>query len=98
MWDEKKYYVYILSNKWNNVLYVGMTGRWPDRIAEHKEGKIDGFTKRYNVKKLVCYEDYDTPMEAIEREKQIKGWRREKKVWLINQMNPEWIDLYYTLI
>ena len=91
------YYVYILTNKGNSVLYTGVTNNLKRRIFEHKNKLADGFTKKYNVDKLI-YFDYTTDIySAISREKQIKGWRREKKIDLINVMNPEWKDLFYDL-
>ena len=91
------YYVYILTNKGNSVLYTGVTNNLKRRIFEHKNKLADGFTKKYNVDKLI-YFDYTTDIySAISREKQIKGWRREKKIDLINEMNPEWKDLFYDL-
>ena len=87
------YYVYILTN-WNNkVLYTGVTNNLERRLYEHKNKLIDGFTKKYNVDKLV-YFDYTTDVKsAIAREKQIKGWTREKKNILIETVNPKWEDL-----
>ncbi|MCX4313051.1 MAG: GIY-YIG nuclease family protein [Clostridia bacterium] len=91
--DEKRYYVYILSNHANTTLYIGVTGNINRRMYEHKNGLIDGFTKKYNVTKLV-YAEYCTDIKAaLEREKQLKRWRREKKNELINSVNPEWKDL-----
>ncbi|MDP3964766.1 MAG: GIY-YIG nuclease family protein [bacterium] len=89
----REFYTYIMSNIRNSVLYVGMTGNLEGRVRQHKEKEINGFTKKYNITKLVYFEVYQTPMEAIYREKQIKRWRREKKVWLINLLNAEWLDL-----
>ncbi len=86
--------VYIMTNKYNKVLYTGVTSNLFKRINEHKEKMVDGFTSRYNVAKLVYYEEYATMDEAIAREKQIKGGSREKKFTLINSKNPEWKDLY----
>ena len=87
------YYIYILTN-WNNkVMYIGMTNDLERRVAEHKEKIIPGFTKRYNVNKLVYYEYTMDVNSAIDREKQIKKWRREKKNALVETMNPEWKDL-----
>jgi len=87
------YYVYILSN-WNNrVIYVGMTNNLERRIYEHKNKLVDGFTKKYNLNKLVYYEQTNDVNSAIQREKQIKKWRREKKNNLIEMMNPKWEDL-----
>jgi putative endonuclease len=88
------YYVYIVTNKNNSVLYIGVTGNLEGRIFDHRERLIEGFTKRYQVTKLVFYEDYPDPLSAIQREKQLKGWRREKKVALIQERNPRWIDLF----
>lgn len=91
---DKKYYLYILANYTNSVLYVGVTGDINRRMYEHKNGLVDGFTKTYNVDKLVYAEEYRDISYAIEREKQLKRWRREKKEMLINSINPEWNDLY----
>ncbi|MGC8576239.1 GIY-YIG nuclease family protein [Caldisericum sp.] len=96
--EEKKFYVYILSNKYNNVLYVGITNDLKRRIYEHKNKFIDGFTKKYNVNKLVYYEIYNDPINAITREKQLKDFRREKKVRLITEFNPNWEDLYQKIL
>ncbi|WP_422486391.1 GIY-YIG nuclease family protein [Gudongella sp. DL1XJH-153] len=87
------YYVYILAN-WNNkVLYTGVTGNLQRRIFEHKNKLVDGFTKKYNVDKLVYYDSTDDIREAIKREKEIKGWKRFKKDELIREFNPDWRDL-----
>ena len=87
------YYVYMLTNKSNKVLYVGMTNNLQRRIYEHKNKVIDGFTKKYNLTKLVYFELTNDVNAAIHREKEIKKWRREKKNNLIASMNPEWRDL-----
>jgi len=88
-----KYYVYILTN-WNNkVMYVGMTNNLERRILEHKSKLIEGFTKKYNVTKLVYYEVFDNVKVCIEREKEIKGWRREKKNKLVEKVNPKWKEI-----
>jgi len=92
------YYVYILTNKNNAVLYIGITGFLEGRMHSHRERLTEGFTKRYQVTKLIYYEDYPDPTSAIQREKQLKGWRRSKKVSLINRMNPRWIDLFEQMI
>ena len=90
---EKTYYVYLLTN-WNNqVMYVGVTNDLERRIYEHRNKLVDGFTKKYNVEKLVYFETVSDVLAAIEREKQIKKWRREKKNQLVIEMNPEWKDL-----
>jgi putative endonuclease len=86
------YYVYMMSNR-SGTLYVGMTNDIERRVHEHKYERIDGFTKRYKTTRLVYYEDYPDAWSAIEREKQVKSWRRSKKVELIQEMNPTWKDL-----
>ena len=88
-----QYYVYILTNKGNRVLYVGVTNNLERRIHEHKEKLIEGFTKKYNVDKLVYYEATTDVKAAIEREKVLKKWARAKKEFLIKQQNPFWQDL-----
>ena len=90
------YYVYILASENNRTLYIGVTNDLVRRIAEHKSGAIEGFTKRYAVHKLVYAESCGDAYVAISREKQLKGWRREKKVALINENNPFWKDLSET--
>jgi putative endonuclease len=90
----KEYYVYILASSRNGTLYIGVTSDLPKRVYEHKHGIIDGFTKKYNVHILVYYEAHDNIEEAITREKQIKKWERAWKMRLIEEMNPEWDDLY----
>ena len=87
------YFVYILSNWDDSVLYIGVTGNLPRRLYEHKNGLVEGFTKKYNIHKLVYYEDTSDVYSAISREKQLKKWSRRKKNDLIAQMNPEWKDL-----
>ena len=87
------YYVYILST-WNNkVLYTGVTNNLERRLYEHKNGLMEGFTKKYHVHKLVYFDTSADINAAIAREKQIKGWTRAKKVTLIEERNPNWIDL-----
>jgi len=86
------YYVYILTNS-TRRLYVGVTGDLHRRVYEHKNKRIDGFTKQYNITWLAYYEETSDVRVANEREKQIKRWRREKKETLIESMNPKWIDL-----
>ena len=83
-----------MTNKHNGVLYTGVTSNLFKRVSEHKNKVVDGFTNKYNVTKLVYYEEYETMPEAITREKQIKGGSRRKKLDLINSKNPEWKDLY----
>lgn len=92
-----RYFVYIMTNPTKTVLYVGMTNDIARRAHEHREGLADGFTKTYNAKLLVYAEETQYVDQAIAREKQLKKWRREKKERLINEMNPEWKDLYDTL-
>jgi len=87
------YYVYILTNAHHNVLYVGVTNDLERRCYEHKQKKIKGFTKKYNVDKLIYFERFDLIDLAIGREKQIKGFSRAKKLALINQSNKEWKEL-----
>ena len=87
-----QYFVYILASR-SAVLYVGVTNDLNRRMVEHKEGQIPGFTKKYKVNRLVYYESYSDVRAAIAREKQIKRWRRAKKVSLIDELNPEWHDL-----
>jgi putative endonuclease len=91
-------YVYILSNERNNVLYTGVTSDLLKRVWEHKHHVVDGFTKKYNVTKLVYYEEGEDMYSAIFREKQIKGKLRKKKIALIEKKNPKWKDLYWDLI
>ena len=90
----QQYYVYILTNKNNRVLYTGITNDLRRRVWEHKEKFVPGFTTKYNVSKLVCYEVFEDPENAILREKKIKAGSRQKKIDLINGSNKEWDDLY----
>ncbi len=94
---DKQYFVYILTNKRNTVLYTGVTNDLKRRVYEHREKLVSGFTKKYNVYELVFYEITNSIEAAIQREKQIKGGSRQKKIDLINGMNPEWRDLYEEL-
>jgi putative endonuclease len=87
------YVVYILSNWCDSVLYIGVTGNLPRRLYEHRNGLVDGFTKQYNVHKLVYFESTSDVYSAISREKQLKKWSRIKKNELISKMNPKWEDL-----
>ena len=87
------YYVYITTTKNNTSLYVGVTSDSRKRITEHKQKLMDGFTKKYNINKLVYYEPLDDVKNAIQREKKIKGGSRQKKIILIRKMNPKWEDL-----
>ena len=90
----KQAYVYIMTNQRNTVLYTGVTTDLRKRVYEHKAKLVDGFTKRYNITKVVYYEVFDDVENAILREKQIKAGSRERKIELINSMNEEWKDLY----
>lgn len=88
----KHYYVYIMSSR-SRTLYTGLSNSLGRRVWEHKQGLVPGFTKRYTVHRLVYFEVYNDVKRAIEREKEIKAWRREKKVGLVNSVNPTWHDL-----
>ena len=88
----RQYYVYILTNN-SKTLYTGVTNNLPRRIYEHKNKLVEGFTKKYNLTKLVYYEISEDVRSAIAREKQIKGWLRSKKINLIESTNPKWDDL-----
>ena len=87
------YFVYILSNWNDSVVYIGVTSNLPKRLYEHRNGLADGFTKKYNVHKLVYFEQTNDVYSAISREKQLKKWRRSKKDQLIKLQNPTWRDL-----
>jgi putative endonuclease len=89
----KQYCVYILSNKKNTVLYIGVTGNLPKRMYEHKNKLVKGFTEKYCVGKLVYYEQTENIQSALRREKQLKNWKREWKNDLINKTNSNWIEL-----
>jgi len=89
--------VYIMTNRRNGTLYVGVTASLSRRVWEHREGLCDGFTKRYGLKRLVFYEHFDDIRDAIQRESNMKHWPRAWNVRLIHGMNPEWNDLYETL-
>ena len=86
-------FIYILTTNDHKVLYIGVTNNLRRRLYEHKMGMVEGFTRRYGVHQLVYYEQYNDIEVAIKREKQLKGWKRIKKEWLINKLNPEWKDL-----
>ena len=94
LFNVKQYYVYILANKRVGTLYVGVTSTLQKRVYEHRNNLVDGFTKKYNVHNLVYYEIHDDVTQAITREKQLKKWKRNWKLELIDKMNPEWSDLY----
>jgi putative endonuclease len=88
----RQYFVYIISNR-THVLYIGVTNDLDNRTGQHQEGANPGFTQRYHLNRLVYFELYDRIGDAIAREKQLKGWRRSKKVALIEALNPGWSDL-----
>jgi len=90
----KQYYVYIMTNRYNTVLYTGVTNDLKRRVYEHRQGQGSKFTSRYNVHKLVYYEIAQDVRAAIAREKQIKGGSRQKRVDLVESVNPAWNDLY----
>jgi len=95
---DKQYYIYILASKRNGTLYTGFTSDLIKRIWQHKNGLLEGFSKRYGTKFLVYFEAYNDVEEAIYREKRIKKWNREWKIKLIEKANPNWKDLYQNLI
>ncbi|MBN1779312.1 MAG: GIY-YIG nuclease family protein [Candidatus Buchananbacteria bacterium] len=98
MFNQKQYYIYILTNKINTVLYVGVTNNLARRIYEHKEKlNPNSFTSKYNVNRLVYYEIFNNSYDAISREKQIKAGSRVKKINLIKSINPQWQDLFNEL-
>ena len=90
---EKHFYVYLLTNCNNKVMYVGVTNDLQRRLYEHKNKLVQGFTEKYNVDKLVYFEETDDVNSALAREKEIKKWRREKKNQLVNRINPTWKEL-----
>mgnify|MGYP000532947132 CR=1 FL=1 len=93
----KQYCVYIVTNKNNTVLYTGVTSNLQRRIFQHRQKLVEGFTKKYHIEKLVYYEIFNDVRYAIAREKQIKSGSRQKKIALVNEMNPRWCDLYESL-
>jgi putative endonuclease len=94
---QKGGWVYIMTNRRNGTLYLGVTSGLARRAWQHREGLIDGFTKRYGLTRLVYYERFEDIRDAIQREKTMKHWPRARKVRLIHGMNPDWDDLYETL-
>jgi putative endonuclease len=94
----KKYYTYILANKKNGTIYIGVTSDLIKRIWEHKQKLVPGFTQKYNIDKLVYCEEHNDVNLAIQREKQIKKWNRSWKIKIIKKQNPEWKDLYNDII
>ena len=93
-----QYYVYILASKRNGTLYIGVTNNLIERVWQHKNKVVDGFTKKYGVDKLVYYETISDIESAIKREKQLKNWHRQWKINLIQSKNPQWRDLYEDII
>ena len=94
----KSYFIYILASKKNGTLYIGVTNNLIRRVFEHKQNLAEGFTKKYSVHTLVYYEHAENIDSALEREKQLKKWRRQWKINLIEKENPNWNDLYETLL
>lgn len=91
-------YIYILTNSRNTTFYIGVTNNLVRRVNEHKKEMLAGFTKKYNLKKLVYFEQYPSPKEAIAREKQLKNWHRDWKLNLIKSTNPKFSDLYEKIL
>jgi len=89
--------VYILASKRNGTLYIGVTSNLPKRVHEHREGQVPGFTTQHAVHMLVYFETHDDMAAAIQREKQLKAWKRAWKIRLIEKANPQWTDLYEPL-
>ena len=89
----KQYFVYVLTNKSNKVFYIGVTNNLERRMYEHKNKLIDGFTKKYNLTKLIYFEATNDVNSALKREKQLKNWHRDWKIKMINDLNPGWKDL-----
>lgn len=92
MTDQKKYWVYIVASR-TGTLYIGITNNLYVRVLQHKSREIEGFSSQYHCDRLVYWESFDEVLKAIDREKQLKGWRRAKKIVLIESMNPRWEDL-----
>ncbi|MDE2183844.1 MAG: GIY-YIG nuclease family protein [Alphaproteobacteria bacterium] len=95
---DHRYFVYVLASKPQGTLYVGVTNDLVRRVTEHRLGVVSGFTKRYDVKKLVWFEEHGDIYEAIAKEKRLKRWRREWKRSLVEKDNPHWADLYPALV
>lgn len=90
--------VYIVTSRRNGTLYIGVTSDLPGRVRQHRDGQADGFTRKHGVKRLVWFEGHDTMPQAIAREKAMKHWLRRWKIALIEQQNPDWLDLYPGLL
>jgi len=95
---QKQFYVYILASRHNGTLYTGVTSDLVKRAWQHRNDEIDGFTKKYDVKRLVYYETHQTAEPAIKRENQIKKWNRQWKLRLIEEGNPDWKDLFGLIV
>ena len=95
---EKQFYVYIVASDRNGTLYIGVTSNLIQRIWQHQEKQVEGFTKKYDVQKLVWFEPHENADSAIAREKQIKKWNRDWKIRLIEETNPYWNDLYSSIV
>jgi putative endonuclease len=94
----KEYYVYIMASKRNGTLYTGVTSDLANRVWQHKSSEMQGFTSKYKINQLVYYEIHGDIMEAIKREKNIQAWKRDWKLQLIEKNNPNWDDLYNSII
>ena len=92
--NKYNYFVYIMSS-FRGVLYIGVTNNLERRVEEHKNAQIKGFSQKYNINKLIYFEEYNYINDALEREKELKSWRREKKIQLIDNLNSEWADLAF---
>ncbi len=97
MRKERKFWVYIVASRIGGTLYIGMTNDLVRRVFEHRSEMADGFTKKYDVHRLVHFEQFDDVENAIRREKRLKSWNRAWKTRLIEESNPDWIDLYYQI-
>jgi putative endonuclease len=91
------YYVYILASRKDGAIYIGVTNDIVRRVFEHRQKAVPGFTTKYNITRLVWFEVYDDPISAISREKELKKWRRDWMVQLIEKENPQWLDLYESI-
>ena len=97
MQKASSYWVYILANRVGGTLYIGVTNDLVRRVSEHREQLAEGFTKKHNVHRLIYFEQFDDIENAIRREKRLKSWNRAWKIRLIEESNPNWIDLYYQI-
>ncbi|XOV77759.1 MAG: GIY-YIG nuclease family protein [Aestuariibacter sp.] len=94
---EKEFYIYIVANKRNGTLYIGVTSNLIKRIYEHRTNAVQGFTRKYSVHRLVYFEKHESSISAINREKRLKFWKRKWKLALIEKFNPDWRDLYFDI-